>query len=236
MSGQPITRMSQIPGFDPRKVPIASTDSHLAPVPFERLRPHALRHRFTAPPIWTPEFTGDGFNLTGKAPRAAAVLIPIVDHAAGPTVLLTQRTAHLKEHAGQVAFPGGRTDPGDHDAVYTALREAQEEVGLPGDRVDVIGGLPHYYTGTGYQIEPVVGVIEPGFIAQADPAEVDAVFEVPLAFLMDPSHHHRHNVRWGTYERSFYSMPWRAEGEEREFFIWGATAAMLRNLYRLLSA
>jgi 8-oxo-dGTP pyrophosphatase MutT (NUDIX family) len=164
------------------------------------------------------------------------VLVPIVDRAQGATILLTERTAHLKNHAGQVAFPGGRADPTDASAIATALREAEEEIGLAADRVEVIGRLPDYFTGTGYQVTPIVAIVSPPFELRLQHDEVASVFEAPLAFLMNPRHHERRRVRWNNGERIFYSMPFRPVGDTREYFIWGATAAMLLNLYRFLSS
>ena len=163
------------------------------------------------------------------------MLIPIV--LRGPnasTVLLTERTAHLSTHSGQVAFPGGKSDPEDADAVATALREAHEEVGLDPRFVEVIGSLPEYVTGSSFIITPVVALIDPAFELRANPYEVAAAFEVPLAFLMDPAQHRRHAFEWEGARREWYSMPWQDGAHER--FVWGATAAMLRNLYRFLSA
>jgi 8-oxo-dGTP pyrophosphatase MutT (NUDIX family) len=154
-------------------------------------------------------------------------------------VLLTQRTDHLSDHPGQIAFPGGRVEPEDRDATATALREAREEIGLGADHVDVLGEMPTYTTGTGFIVTPVVGLVRPDFKLQVDPFEVAEVFEVPLAFLMNPAHHRRHSVEVGGVQRQFLSMPWQgmdAEGKPRRYFVWGATAAMLRNLYRLLAA
>jgi len=228
---------SVLPSFDPRESPLLAdrTPAH-APVAGDRLQPVWLRERFIRPPVWSPESTGDRIRLHDGPPRPAAVLVPIVAHGGAPTVLLTQRTLHMRQHSGQVAFPGGRCEPADLDPVGTALREAHEEVGLEPGRVEVLGRLPDYLTGTGYQITPVVGLIEPGFAARPDPHEVAAVFEVPLAFLMDPRHHQQRLIEVTGGSRTFWAMPWRGGDDEDEYFIWGATAAMLRNLYRLLIA
>jgi len=154
-------------------------------------------------------------------------------------VLLTRRTDHLRDHAGQISFPGGRAETHDEDAVATALREAEEEVGLARSHVDVIGALPHYTTVTGFIVTPVVALVQPGLDLALDPFEVAEAFEVPLAFLMNPAHHQRHAFDLGGAQRRFLSMPWvaaGADGSPRQYFIWGATAAMLRNLYGFLSA
>lgn len=227
---------SLIPGFDPRRMPLEGRDHDLPKVASERLSLAALRERLAHPPHWQPELTGDPPWRPVGTPREAAVLVPLVAHASGTTVLLTERTAHLRGHAGQVAFPGGGCDPEDGGPVDTALRETQEEVGLTRDRIEVVAQLPQYLTGSGYRVTPVVGIVEPGFELQPDSFEVAEVFEVPLEFLMDPRHHERRRIVHGMIDRSFYAMPWRDERHGREHFIWGATAAMLRNLYRLLSA
>jgi 8-oxo-dGTP pyrophosphatase MutT (NUDIX family) len=154
-------------------------------------------------------------------------------------VLLTQRTDHLRDHAGQISFPGGRAEMHDEDATATALREAEEEVGLRPRHVEVIGQLPTYTTVTAFVVTPVVALIKPPFTLTLDSFEVAEAFEVPLAFLMTPAHHQRHQFELDNAKREFYSMPWEAagpDGEMRRYFIWGATAAMLRNLYRFLSA
>jgi 8-oxo-dGTP pyrophosphatase MutT (NUDIX family) len=162
--------------------------------------------------------------------RDAAVLVPVVDHGPEATVLLTQRNANLRSHSGQVAFPGGRIDAGDVSAEAAALRETMEEIGLPGERVEVIGRLPDYVTGSGYRIAPVLSVVKPGFHLHLNPAEVDAAFEVPLSFLMDPANHHRQSRTLNEVRRYFYEMPF---GER---YIWGVTAGIIRTLYERLYA
>lgn len=217
----------------PQLVPVTSIDTHLPPVPASALTPAAIRGRLVQAAGWTPEFAGDGGRFADRAPAGAAVLVPLVQRDAGLHLLLTRRTDHLRDHAGQISFPGGRVEPEDDGPVATALRETEEEVGLPRRHIEVLGQLPVYTTVTAFQVTPVVGLVEPGFTLAPDPAEVAEAFEVPLAFLMNPAHHRHHRVEFAGAERRFLSMPW--QGPEREYFIWGATAAMLRNLYRLLS-
>jgi 8-oxo-dGTP pyrophosphatase MutT (NUDIX family) len=156
--------------------------------------------------------------------RPAAVLIPVVDHPR-PTVLLTQRAAHLNEHAGQIAFPGGKIDATDASPLDTALREAEEEIGLSREFVDPIGYLDVYGTGFGFRILPTLARVRPGFKLRINHSEVDDAFEVPLAFLMDPANHQVHSKEFRGMERSYYAMPFA------ERYIWGATAGILRVLY-----
>lgn len=218
-------------------MPVRGTDGHLAPVPEARLRPESLRLSFPLPAAWSPEITGDR-GQARDAMVGAAVLVPLVDRAAGVSVLLTRRSDHLRRHAGQVSFPGGRSDPTDLDETATALREAHEEIGLPRDRVEVLGALPAYLTITGFTVRPVVALVHPPFDLHIDCNEVAETFEVPLRFLMDPRNHRRHEMQHEQGARSFLSMPWlqaRQDGTHVEHFIWGATASMLRNLYRALS-
>jgi 8-oxo-dGTP pyrophosphatase MutT (NUDIX family) len=200
----------------------------------ERLTAEALRTRFAQPPAWTPEITTDGrlFNLEAP-PRPAAVLVPLVVRESGVSVLLTQRTAHLHDHAGQISFPGGRVEEEDPTPVATALRESFEEIGLAPEAVTVVGMLPRYVTATSYLVTPVVGLIERSFSLALDEFEVAEAFEVPLEFLMDPANHQRRRVELGELSRTFYAMPYTAA---RRYFIWGATAAMLRNFYHFLRA
>lgn len=209
----------------------------MPPVPADRLKADGLRERFRRPPIWTPEFVDDRWRTGEGLVRPAAVLVPLVPRADGLVVLLTQRTAHLSAHAGQIAFPGGRTEPDDGSPVATALRETEEEIGLSRSKVEVLGTLPAYTTGTGFEVTPVVGLVDADHVLVPDAFEVAETFEVPLAFLMDPANHQRRLYRWTDgVERAFLAMPWRAPDGAREYFVWGVTAAMLRNLYRFLVA
>lgn len=156
--------------------------------------------------------------------RPAAVLIGIVMHAE-PTVLLTQRAAHLNDHAGQISFPGGKIDAGDASPLETALREADEEIGLDRAFIDPIGYLDVYATGFGFRILPTVARVRPGFALRVNPDEVDEAFEIPLAFLMNPVNHQRHSKEWRGIMRSYYAMPFA------DRYVWGATAGILRVLY-----
>jgi 8-oxo-dGTP pyrophosphatase MutT (NUDIX family) len=172
----------------------------------------------------------DGHRLPGRegAPVPAAVLVPLVNRPAGLQVLLTERAAHLSDHPGQISFPGGRLDPGDGDDAAAALREAREEIGLPAERVEILGHLAPYETVTGYRVRPVVGWVEPPFDLTPDPVEVADIFEVPLEFILDPANQQRHFRMLGTTRRDFWAIPYR------ERYIWGATAAMLLILDRTL--
>jgi 8-oxo-dGTP pyrophosphatase MutT (NUDIX family) len=224
--------------FDPQELPVASVDGHLPAVESHQLSPEAMRRRFVEPPAWSPEIAVER-QFSERRSTHASVLVPLVQRDEGPSVLLTQRTDHLTDHPGQVSFPGGRAEPDDADAVATALREAEEEIGLSRDRIEVIGQLPTYTTGTGFIVTPVIGVVQPNFDLRLDPFEVAEVFEVPLIFLMNPANHRWHVVEMGGVKREFLSMPWvgvDASGKPRRYFVWGATAAMLRNLYRFLAA
>ena len=231
--------MSQPPRIlDPRRVPVAGVDSHLPALPPERLQAQALRDRFAAGLPFEPEHPGDGGLFGGRQPTEAAVLVPLVAREQGLTVLLTRRTDHLRDHAGQISFPGGRSEPEDAGPDATALREAHEEVGLAPAHIEVIGALPPYTTVTNFVVTPVVGLVLPRFELALDSFEVAEAFEVPLAWLMNPAHHRRHRFDFDGGERQFLSMPWNGAGSDglpREYFIWGATAAMLRNLYRYLA-
>ena len=169
-----------------------------------------------------------GMDAPDDRLTSAAVLVPIVDRPDGLTILLTQRTDHLRDHAGQVSFPGGRVDPNDDDHEAAALRETQEEIGLSSDKIDLVGRLDRYVTRTGYEVIPVVGFVNPPFTVEPDPFEVADIFEVPLQFLADPENHQRHSRFYNGTRREFYAMPYNG------YYIWGATAGMIVNLSEAL--
>jgi 8-oxo-dGTP pyrophosphatase MutT (NUDIX family) len=216
--------------IDPQRLPVDAIAGEPA-LPPERLNAAWLRQRLANPPAWEPELPED---LRERFPnlRRAAVLLPIVQRPYGLSMLLTQRTAHLTAHAGQVSFPGGSTEAGDASPIETALRETEEEIGLDRSHVEIIGTLPDHVTASGFLVHPVVGLVSPPFELTAESNEVAEIFEVPLSFLMDGMNHQRMSFELpdGAGRRSFYAMPWE------RFFIWGATAGMLRNLFHLLRA
>jgi 8-oxo-dGTP pyrophosphatase MutT (NUDIX family) len=226
------TPLSKLPNFDPRAIPVLGRDGHLPVVSPANLSPEALRQRFASPPAWEPEVRVEP-RFTRRAPLQAAVLVPVVMRDQ-PTVLLTERTGHLANHSGQIAFPGGKVDKTDADDIAAALREAEEEVGLAADFVQVLGTLPVYTTGSAFIITPVVALVRPGFTLAPNAGEVADVFEVPLDFLMNPANHRRHSLTAEGLQRDWFSIPYQDHGTER--FIWGATAGMLRNFYRFLAA
>lgn len=224
------------PAFDPEQLPVLPSAAPLPALDATRLTVDFVRERLRAQPAWQPEHTDESRLIDSSLKlREAAVLVPLVQRAAGLTVLLTQRNASLSQHAGQISFPGGGREATDRDMVATALRETVEEVGIGPDFVEVVGRLPDYITGTGFHVSPVVGLLTPDFNLRPDPSEVAEVFEVPLAFLMDPSNHEVRELRWEDRVRRFYAMPYRRP-DGGYHFIWGATAGMLRNLYHLLAA
>lgn len=226
--------LSKIPHFDPRSVPIIGRDTHLEAVPVQRMMPEALRERFASPPRWSPEVRAEP-RFTDRTPAQAAVLVALVMREQ-PTLLLTQRTHSLSTHAGQIAFAGGKVDATDASATAAALREAKEEVGLAACHIEVLGELPSYVTGTAFDVTPVVAMVEPAFKLTLNPDEVADAFEVPLDFLMNPANHAQHALEWMGSRRVWFSMTWQDAETGQERFIWGATAGMLRNLYRFLVA
>ena len=184
--------------------------------------PAAARGDFDLNPAWR-----DSLERERKL-RPAAVLVAIIERAEGLRVLFTRRADHLPAHPGQVSFPGGRAEVGDADAVATALRETEEEVGLDRRFVTIAGALDAYETGTGFSIKPIVGFVQEGFVLSPDASEVAEIFEVPLRFLMDPTNHEQHMRVWQGRERHFYAMTFDGH------YIWGATAGMLISLYERL--
>ncbi len=217
--------------IDPRQVPVTGTYHHLTAIPGERLTPESLRTLFRTD--CQRRVGAESHGFIGPPPRQAAVLVPVVLHAR-PTVLLTQRTQHLRKHAGQIAFPGGKIDESDADAIAAALREAQEEVGLRPLAVEVLGTLDRFSMNPFYGVTPVVGLVQPGTPWEPNPHEVADVFEVPLDFLMNPAHHRRHVLDVEGHHREWISMPYPDPTGER--FIWGATAGMLHDFYLALAA
>lgn len=190
----------------------------------------ALRARLKrTPPAFAVYGDEDAAGRAQAAVTPAAVLVPIVDHASGLTVIFTKRTSHLKAHSGQVSFPGGRAEPEDPTPEHTALRETQEEIGLSMERVEVLARLPEYHTRTGFRVTPVIGLLTPPFELEPDPMEVEEVFEVPLDFLLDPRNHERETSELQGRLRSYYVMRYGSR------IIWGATAGMLISLYQHVS-
>jgi 8-oxo-dGTP pyrophosphatase MutT (NUDIX family) len=185
----------------------------------------------TSPPI-EELLIGDDlerqYEISKGGGKPAAVLLLVVNHGGDPTVVFTQRTAHLADHAGQISFPGGRVEEGDGTPEHTALREAEEEVGIAPNRVEILGRLPDYHTGTGYRVTPIVGWAEPPLTYRPDPHEVADGFEVPLAFLLDSGNHRYESAFFKGRMRNYWAMPY---GER---FIWGATAGMLVTFHRIL--
>lgn len=206
-------------------MPVSKTISgaQAGAVDFALLR--RVLHRAPSSALFILEDGADDEALT-----PASVLFPIVLRPDGPTVLLTQRTAHLRDHPGQISFPGGRAEPEDRSPAHTALREAEEEVGLLPAQVEIAGYLPEYRTGTGFCVTPVVAFVTPPFDLRPDPFEVAEVFEVPLVFLLDPANHQRHTLHHRGKLRAYSAMPYG------EYFIWGATAGMILSLYQAISA
>lgn len=221
------------PPFDPERAPLAGRASGAA-IPVDATTVDFVRRAFRVPRAWQPERSDESRKprlregATGLVP--ASVLVPIVIRDAGPTMLLTERTAHLNDHAGQVSFPGGSAEQDDADVVATALRETEEEIGLDRRHVEVVGRLPDYPTVTGFNVAPIVALVQPPFALTLDAFEVAEAFEVPLGFLLDPANHERREIVMDGFVRHFLAMPYGAH------FVWGATAAMIRNFYVFLAA
>ncbi len=194
---------------------------------------HEIIHRVTRRAD-VPRLRGDhdhpGVTPSPGPLKSAAVLVPLVERADGFTILLTKRTDHLTDHAGQISFPGGRIEADDPSPEAAALREAEEEIGLARDRVEVVGRLDPYHTTTGYAVMPIVGLVPPGLTLRPDPFEVAEIFEVPLDFVLDPTNVERHSRDWRGTTRHFFVLPYQ------QWYIWGATAGMLVNLAETLRA
>lgn len=173
--------------------------------------------------------SADWEGLAGQGgQKPAAVLVPMVMRGEAESLLFTRRTDHLHHHPGQISFPGGRVEAGDASPLATALRETEEEIGLGRQHVEFLGTLPDYFTGTGFRITPVVGLVHPPFELQLDAFEVAEAFEVPLAHFLDPANHQRHSREFEGRMRHFYAMPYH------DYYIWGATAGIIMSLYRVL--
>ena len=188
-----------------------------------------LRERLKRAPPAYAVYGDDGTEGREAASTAASVLIPLISHPQGLTVLFTQRTTHLRSHSGQVSFPGGRAEPADASAEFTALRETEEEIGLRPSAVEVLGRLPDYRTRTGYRVTPVVGLLTPPVAFRPDPNEVAEIFEVPLVFLLDERNRQRRTREFQGQPVGYYVF------EYGEKVIWGATAGMLVNLHKMLA-
>ena len=228
-----VRRPPHRPAFDPHTQPWVASTLAFEAVPTEHLSIEAVRSVLSSNiqrPLDIPDESARRHPGREGTPVEAAVLVPLVMRPEGLTVLLTQRTAHLNDHAGQISFPGGKIETTDEDAVAAALRETEEETGLSRQFVQVLGGLPRYLTATGFAISPITALVEPGFTLSPDSFEVAEVFEVPLSFLTNPANFrlHRAELADGT-TRQYYSAPWN------QYFIWGATAAMLLGMCQILS-
>ncbi|MBS7349806.1 MAG: CoA pyrophosphatase, partial [Comamonas sp.] len=213
---------------------LVGCDSHLPAIAASAQTAQALRQRFAQPPSWQPELRSEPL-FTDCSPRPAAVLLPLVQREQGLSLVLTQRSSRMSTHAGQIALPGGRTDPEDPSPTATALREAHEEVGLEPSSAEILGSLPVYATGSAFLVTPVVALVQPQRLTP-NPVEVAEIFEVPLHFILNPANHQRRRVLWQDQMREWFAMPYHDEQQHAERFIWGATAGMLRNFYRFMAA
>lgn len=225
-------RRPATPSFDPISQTWQSADKGLTAITPELLSIDCLREMLTSEQPWPEDTLGSTeYRHPGREgdPVLAAVLVPLVMRPEGVSIMLTKRTAHLHDHAGQISFPGGRVEDSDGSPLVTALRETEEETGLPESYIEVLSTMPVYTTTTGFAITPVLSFVTPGFTLNPDSFEVAEVFEVPLSFLMNPANHRLYCAQLSDgRERLYYAMPWQG------YFIWGATAGMLRNLYHLI--
>ncbi len=225
------------PGFDPAAQKWQTAAENLSAIEPSLLTPEFVERAFDHRLIWTADALVQQWNeakilqYQSESYIDSAVLMPLVRHDTHISVLLTRRSEKLFHHPGQISFPGGRVEEGDINPQHTALRETHEEIGVPGQHISVLGQLPEFYTGTGFLLRPYVGWLDGAVQLKTDKLEVAEVFEVPLAFLMDPANHRLHHViQPDGNERYYYSMPWQG------YFIWGATASVIRNFYHRLLA
>lgn len=230
----PIVWPRHVSHFDPTSQPVIDSP-RLPRLATPTLQLPFIRHAFSVPVAWQVEpvfsryFDLDTSGQSDITP--AAVFIPLVERCGQVHVMFTRRAAHLYNHAGQICFPGGRIESGDADYVQAALRETWEEIGVEPRFVELLGAQPSFLTSTRYTMKPVIGVLRPGYTLQPDSSEVDEIFEVPLADLLDPTLHRLHEIRpTDGLPRYFFSVSWG------DYFIWGATAALIRNLYHYLAA
>ncbi|HLS50953.1 MAG TPA: CoA pyrophosphatase [Burkholderiaceae bacterium] len=229
------TRRLVVPGFDPEKQPVITTSKRLPALDERVLQLGFIQKAFNSSvhwnvePVFSRSFQADDLQLANIVP--AAVLFPLVQRESGLHVLFTRRASHLYDHAGQICFPGGRIEDTDPDAIAAALRETEEETGISRKYMEYIGSQPSFLTSTRFTMKPIIGYIKPGFEVRPDSFEVAEVFEVPLSHLMNPEHHslHRANLPAGDH-RFYFSISWQS------YFIWGATAALIRNFYHYLKA
>lgn len=222
------------PEFDPKIQPVVATQV-LAPLLPESLELEFISQAFKLPVDWQVEpIFKRSFHTelqNDQELRHAAVFVPLVQRPSGLHVVFTRRADHLYDHAGQISFPGGRIEPTDQDEIAAALRETQEEIGIGPEYIQLIGTQPSYITSTQFTMKPVIGALKPGFTVTPDLSEVAEVFEVPLSVLLDPSQHRLHYAQIGKGEdRYYFSISWQS------YFIWGATAALIRNFYHYLAA
>ncbi len=227
--------LSTIPQFDPKKAPLLPPDERFQPLNASRVTVDFLTARLDGTLAQLPQT--NAHVPQNPLLKPSAVLIPIMQRESGLTVLLTVRSTKLRKHSGQIALPGGKIDPEDTSAHITALREAEEEVGLPRQNCRVIGCLTQHETGTGYEITPIVALVDPRFTLRLSPDEVSDVFEIPLPHILHPQHHHHHELTWhdeqGSHTRDWYGIPSvDTHGQERH--IWGVTARVLRHFYEYL--
>ncbi|HBT31947.1 MAG TPA: CoA pyrophosphatase [Pusillimonas sp.] len=229
--------------FDPQTQPVVASPAVLQPLPDSALEADFIAKAFDrriewqVEPVFAKDFLVHRDPDTGlllpdhSAMIPAAVLFPLIQRESGLHVLFTRRADHLTSHAGQICFPGGRIELHDADVKAAALRETHEEVGIGAEHIQLIGTQPGFITSTGYTMQPVIGLVKPGFVIRPDHSEVAEVFEVPLSYLMDPRQHQLHQATLPDgRQRLYFSMPWN------DYFIWGATAALVRNFYHYLSA